>query len=178
MNRIFGYLIGLFFLSFAACNLDRADVTLDVGEVEGLRPIYSANWQEIGSLPAQSIGRLGKIYYKDSLIYVAESGRGIHVIDNHDPFNPTPIHFIQVPGCRDIAIRSNFLYADNVTDLVVLDISNLGNVQLVKRVPGLYEDIQQSFPEAYEGYFECVDPERGKVVGWESAVLDNPQCFR
>jgi hypothetical protein len=165
-------------LVFSGCFDDREDIILYVGEVEGLRPVYSQNWKEISSLPVQPIQRLGKIYYKDQRIYVTEATKGIHIIDNTDPANPKPIHFIQVPGCRDIAIKNNVLYADNVVDLVALDISDLNNVTLLKRVPDMYDQLDQEFPEAYEGYFECVDPEKGTVVGWEPATLTNPQCQR
>ncbi|MBK7408999.1 MAG: hypothetical protein IPL49_09725 [Saprospirales bacterium] len=158
------------------CLTDSETTKLAVGEVEGLRPIYSQDWQDIQSLDARPVNNLGKIYYKDSTIYVTESGWGIHVIDNTNPYQPVRIKFLQIPGCKDIAIKGNILYADNVTDLVALDISNLNNIVLLKRIEGLYPEVDQLAPEAYEGYFECVDPSKGAVVGWETALLDNPQC--
>lgn len=162
----------------SACLNDRENTKLAVGEVEGLRPVYSQNWKDIQSLDPRPVGHLGKIYYKDSTIYVAESGWGIHVIDNSDPYHPVRIKFLQVPGCKDIAIKGNILYADNVTDLVAIDISDLDNIALLKRVEGLYPEVDQNSPESYEGFFECVDPGKGAVVGWETAILDNPQCFQ
>ncbi|MCB9283748.1 MAG: hypothetical protein H6563_06695 [Lewinellaceae bacterium] len=162
----------------AGCLTDSETTRLAVGEVEGLRPIYSQDWKDIQSLEARPVHNLGKIYYKDSTIYVTESGWGIHVIDNSDPYHPERIKFIQIPGCKDVAIKGNILYADNVTDLVAIDISNLDNIVLLKRIEGLYPEVDQLAPEAYEGYFECVDPTKGAVVGWETALLDNPQCVQ
>jgi hypothetical protein len=162
----------------AGCLTDSETTRLAVGQVEGLRPVYSQDWKDIQSQAPRPVGKLGKIYYKDSTIYVAESGWGIHVIDNSDPANPVRIRFLQIPGCRDVAIRGNILYADNVTDLVAIDISDLDNIVVLKRVEGLYEQLDQETPEAYEGYFECVDPTKGAVVGWETALLDNPQCWQ
>ena len=107
-----------------------------------------------------------------------ESSWGVHVIDNTDPYSPQRIRFLQIPGCRDVAIRGNLLYADNVTDLVVIDISDLNDIALLNRVEGLYPEVDQQTPEAYEGYFECVDPSKGAVVGWETALLDDPQCWQ
>jgi len=34
------------------------------------------------------------------------------------------------------------------------------------------------FPAGYSGYFECVDSEKGVVIGWEEATLSNPECWR
>lgn len=169
-------LLGGFLLT--GCLQDRESSRLAVGVVEGLRPVYSQEWQDIRALDPRPVGKLGKIYYKDSTIYVTESGWGVHVIDNSNPYQPVRIKFLQIPGCRDVAIKGNILYADNVTDLVAIDISNLDNITLLKRVEGLYPELDQESPEAYEGYFECVDQTKGAVVGWETALLDNPQCWQ
>ena len=162
--------------------IEISDRTVE-GEVEGVRPIYAAtninNWDVITPLPAQPIQNLGKIYYKDNFIFVNERFRGIHIIDNNDPTNPIPVQFIEVLGNEDIAIKGNFLYADNMTDLVVLNISNLDNIQEVNRVKGLYPDVSANpFPEGFSGFFECVDESLGTVIGWEEATLLNPNCFR
>ncbi len=153
----------------------------EIGIVEGVRPIYSSSedWNIISSKGPQPIQSLGKIYYKDQHIYVNERFKGIHIIDNSNPSNPVPIKFIEVLGSEDIAIKGNFLYVDNITDLVVLDISNLQNIQEINRVANLYPDAgQATFPLGYTGFFECVDDTQGIVVGWETTILDNPTCWR
>jgi len=163
-----------------ACELIDFDNIEDVGIQEGVRPIYADfdGWDEIVSLPAQPIENLGKIYYKDPYIFVNERFKGIHVFDNSDPSQPMPLVFIQIYGSEDIAISGNILYADNYTDLVAIDISDLNNVQVVSRVEDLYTRSSKAFPEGYSGYFECVEEGRGFVVGWEEAELLNPKCVR
>ncbi len=169
------------FLFFSACIFDtNLEEPSEIGEVEGLRPVYvnPSEWQDIESTAVKAIQQLGKIYYKSGKIYVTEKGKGIHVIDNADPANPEIIQFLQIPGCRDIAIKGNILYADNVTDLVAIDISDLDEIKVTKRIKDLYSQTDQLYPEAYEGYFECVNTELGMVIGWEPATLNNPECRR
>lgn len=173
----------ILFLSLAliqACEVLNFGETEPVGTVEGLRPIYvpELDWDEIKVSEPRPIEFLGKIYYKDNLIYVNERNKGFHVIDNSDPTNPTPLKFIQVYGSEDIAIKGNMLYADNVSDLVTIDISDLENLSVVNRVRGLYPDSKKEYPEGYSGYFECVDATQGIVIGWEEATLENPSCLR
>lgn len=145
---------------------------------EGLRPIYYQGTGDIRALPPQPIERLGKIYYKSPFIFMNERYKGIHIVDNSNPETPQKVAFIQIPGNQDISIKGNYLYADNFTDLVCLDISDYNNPTEVSRVPDLYTDGGGQFPEEYVGYFECVDESLGLVIGWESAMLDNPKCWR
>ncbi len=162
------------------CDVIEFEDTEEVGIVEGVRPIYAPaeNWDEIIATDPQPIRNLGKIYYKDPYIFVNERYKGIHILDNTDPANPIAIGFIQITGNEDIAIKGNILYADNVTDLVAIDISNLQNIELKSRTKDLYSSRKKSFPDGFSGYFECIDPNKGIVVGWESVSLENPSCIR
>lgn len=157
-------------------------VSEDISETlieEGLKPIYAPNadWQTIRTTAPVPIRKLGKIYYKDNHIFVNELYEGIHIIDNSDPSNPTFVKFIHIVGSKDIAIKGNYLYADNVNDLVVLNIENLENIRLENRVSALYPASAQSHPQAYQGFFECADENR-IVIGWEEASLQNPKCWK
>ncbi len=169
------FLVSIFI--FVAC--ERVDDE-DIQTIEGLRPIYaSGNWQDIAVSGPEPIDNLGKIYYKDGILYVNERNRGIHVYDNTDPLNINALKFINIPGNRDIAIKGNTLYADNGKDLVAIDISNFENIKVVNRVSNIYPDRTfLNYPENYIGYFECVDAEKGTVIGWEEATLTNPECWR
>ena len=166
----------MFTLILSSCGDD------DVGNftAEGVRPVYIQPEEAtvITSLPAQPIGQLGKIYYKDNLIYVGEQGEGVHIIDNTDPFSPERIGFIRIPGNIDIVIKGNYLYGDNYRDLITLDITDVNNVQEVGRVADVYPEMPQTHPYFYSGYFECVDASKGFVMKWEPATLSNPDCFR
>ena len=167
-------------LVISSCEIIQFNTVEPVGTVEGVRPVYTdANgWDDITATDPQPIENLGKIYYKDSYIYVNERNKGIHVIDNTDPANPLRIRFIQVIGSEDIAIKGNILYADNITDLVAIDISDLEAIKVTSRLKGLYSVDKKDYPEGYSGYFECVDPTKGIVIGWEDAILENPGCLR
>ena len=167
-------------MPFFSCITGVEEPSTEPLQVEGLKPVYinENEAQVVKSLPPQAIKRLGKIYYKDATIYVNESNLGVHVIDNTDPANPVKKKFLQIPGCRDIAIKGNYLYADNIGDLITIDISDLDNPKIVKRLPGIQAGVNQNFPELYEGYFECVEDGKGVVIGWEEVTLTDPKCWR
>ena len=154
--------------------------TEEPNTVSGLQPVYvtPAEAHHIYAGPPRNIVKLGKIYTKPPLIYLNESGMGVHVVDNSNPSNPHRIAFINIPGNQDIAIKNNYLYADNAGDLVTLDISNLENVVEVNRIANLYPLTQSAYPLDYNGYFECVDSTKGIIVGWIPATLEDPKCFR
>jgi len=167
-------------LLIGGCEVIDFENTEEIGVVDGVRPIYvaSENWDEIISTDPQPIKNLGKIYYKDPYIFVNERYKGIHILDNTNPSNPVALRFIQIVGNEDIAIKGDILYADNITDLVAIDISNFQAIEVKSRIKDLYSNSKKSFPDGFSGYFECVDSEKGIVVGWESATLDNPKCVR
>lgn len=155
--------------------------TEEVGEVNGIKPIYT-DLESLTEYPMESpqpIVKLGKIYYKDPYIFVNESARGVHIIDNSNPLEPKKISFLKVLGNNDIAIKGNYLYADNLSDLVVFDISDISDIKFVNRVKDLYPNEDGLFlPAGYNGYFECYDEGKGALIGWENTVLNNPTCFK
>lgn len=146
-------------------------------EIEGWKPLYgtTAEQQNIFSDAPRTMQDPGRIYIKDQYIYVNDLGKGIHVIQNGDPANPTKIAFWNIPACSDMAIKGHVLYANNGTDLVALDISNPTQISLLKRLEGVFP--VQNFPPM-EGYFECYDPTKGVVTAWVKATLKNPECYR
>ncbi len=175
------FLFLLFLLApFLTCIPDEDLPTPEPVLVKGIKPVYltSTEATAVKSLPPQAIKRLGKIYYKDATIYVNEGNLGVHIIDNADPTNPVKKRFLQIPGCTDIAIKGNILYAGNSGDLIAVDISDLNNPRIVKRLSGILMGTGQQFPEFYEGWFECVEEGKGVVIGWEPAELTNPKCWR
>ena len=60
----------------------------------------------VGPMPIKSVG---KIYYKDEMMFVNEPGEGIHIIDNQNPSSPVPMKFLKIPGNFDLAIKGNTL---------------------------------------------------------------------
>jgi hypothetical protein len=171
MKKIF--LISFVFLLFFNGN--------NVFKVDGYRPVYVPKEEAkvIKVLPPRDVITQGKIYVKDNYIFVDDVNQGIHVIDNSDPRHPQKIAFIQIYGNHDIAVKGNTLYADNMDDLVAIDISDMQSPTLVKRVEGVYKMPNQHFPEdlPFQTYFECPDPSKGLIVGWIPAELENPKCY-
>lgn len=149
----------------------------------GYKPIYIAT-ELVYKVTVQSPQKLknpGKIYIKDNYLFVNEVGKGIHVFDNTDKTKPVALSFIAIQGNIDIAVKGTTLYADNLTDMVAIDISNPANARVVKRLPSTFPNVVKAYPDVLDTYFECVDPSKGTVVGWEKITLDPnhlPDCFR
>ena len=164
---------------FSSCFVEPEE-SITPQSVTGLRPMYidAAKAQVIETIGPQPILRLGKIYFKDQTIYVNENNMGVHVIDNTDPMAPVKTKFIAIPGCHDVAIKGNIMYADNVGDLIAIDITNIDQPVVVKRLPNAQSLGAGGFPEFYEGWFECVDEDLGVVIGWEETLLEDPKCWR
>lgn len=142
----------------------------------GKRPVYIAlsELRSIGNEPPQPIHLSGTIFLQDTLFFILEQGKGVHVFNIKDSLNSINLAFFRIPAITDFVISGNLLYADSWKDLVVIDISNLQQIQETDRLidainPALY-------PPLYEGIFECVDESKGAVIDWEDATLENARC--
>lgn len=89
---------------------------------------------------AQPIKQIGKIYKKDSWVFITEKYKGIHIIDNTNPASPLKAGFIRVPGCIDISMKNNSLYADNSVDLVTIDMSTLPQISVTGRIKNVFPE--------------------------------------
>jgi hypothetical protein len=102
----------------------------------------------------------GKIYVFGNTIFQNDLGKGIHLIDNSNPATAKRVAFIELMGNTDIAIKGNYLYANNYNDLVVLDISDVTALKEVKRFKWAFNtlDVQRPYPWVAPpdtGYYEC-----------------------
>jgi len=139
-----------------------------------LAPVYMTT-EEIRSSfefrePAD-LSRPGKIYLYGSYLFVNESGKGVHIINNSDRKNPVSIGFVNIPGNYDMAVKGNILYADNYVDLLAIDISNVNDIKMVKRLEGV-------FNEHYYLDFGLNNQE-SVVIAYEeidTVWYDNPEC--
>lgn len=143
------------------------------------RPVY-ATPEELTRIETQTprpLRKPGKIYVRDNYLFVNELGEGIHIINNIDPTKPKKIAFLSILANYDLAVKGNYLYADNGRDLVVFDISKPSSITTVKRIEKAIP--QYDFPPYQNIYFECVDIKKGTVVSWEKvSVSARPACFR
>ena len=142
------------------------------------RPIYAsyAEARTVQTLAPQPLKNVGKIYVKDNYLFINDVGTGIHIMDNRDPAKPVQLAFISILGNQELAIKDSILYADNLTDLVALNIANPRNVRLVKRIENVFA--YSAYPVATNVRFECADPGKGAVIRWEKAAVENPMCYR
>lgn len=151
----------------------------NIDQVEGLIPIYLelSEAKTVRLENARALKNPGKIYTYQQYLFVNEVNEGIHIIDNADPISPQQIGFIKIMGNIDIAIKGNALYADNFDDLVAIDLTNVNDIKISKRIKGVYK-LNTAVPGERDVYFECPEPEKGVVVGWRPAILKNPRCYR
>lgn len=174
-------LLALFgLISFSSCwrTVDVEPMRKFPAKADGWAPIYSKDTSanKIRSVDPVPIEKGGKIYVKGNTLYQVENGKGIHVIDISQPEHPKKLSFITVLGAQEMAVKGNLLYANNLNDMVVLDITDISNIKQADRLSNVFHLVDPHNPPA-SGYFECPDDEKGKVIGWEAKTIDSPKCF-
>jgi hypothetical protein len=121
---------------------------------------------------SEEIIQPGKIYFKDNYIFVNESLKGIHVIDNNNPSEPVFVSFIEIPGNVDMAIKDSILYADSFIDLVALDISDIYDIKEVGRIDSIFPYTLPPVLDNNDLPFGIVEADKGIVVGWETKEIE------
>lgn len=102
----------------------------------------------------------GKIYYRDSYIFVNEKYKGVHIINNTNPTNPIGEGFIIAPGCIDMAVKGDVIYLDNSVDLVAFDLTTK---QVTKRIENIFPEPASPDNWIYNGS----RPSESVIVGWD-----------
>jgi hypothetical protein len=126
------------FFTLSGCVKDTLETTYTYTMA---RPVYKTSEEvrsAIKNQPAAPVSAPGKMYIQGNYIFLNEINKGIHIINNADPANPVNEAFITIPGCEDMAVLGNTLYADCYTDLMVIDISNPKSVALKHYIPNLF----------------------------------------
>ena len=145
----------------------------------GYKPIYTTaeDISKVEIMAAEPLAEPGKIYVFDPYLFINEIGEGIHIIDNSDPKNPKNLSFISIRGNYDIAVKGNWLYADNLSNLLVFDISDPKAPKLSKTIANAIP--VSNYPPHQNVYFECAETKNGVVIGWEKVPMaEQPRCFR
>ena len=142
-------------------------------------PVYmsSAEKNNIATSNARTTENSGKIYALGNYIFQNDLNKGIHIIDNTDRAHPKKIAFLNIPYSTEFAVRGNYIYANNLNDLVVIDIRDITNPAVVKRMENAFPYVNQQYPQE-SGYFVCPDPAKGIVVNWELQTVKAPNCRR
>lgn len=153
--------------------------SFDVENVEGMVPVYASDLL-IEQEEPRSIDNPGKILSYGSYLLINDVGAGIHVVNNTDPANPESLFFVSIPENNDLTIYNDVLYADNGADLVGLSFTETGfeEVSRVKYVFAEEGSPGQEYPPQNDVYFECVDQDKGEVVGWIKGTIAKPDCYK
>lgn len=153
-------------------------------EVDGWKPVYQTDAQvrQVEYQSPRPMSNPGKIMTFGNFLMVTEKGRGIHLVDNSNPGAPRMVGFLSIPGCSELHFRSPILYTDNYGDLISVDLTDPTQPRIIQRLAGAFPaGVQQvnEPPRTGSGrvYFECVDPAKGVVVGWERTRIKKPECY-
>jgi hypothetical protein len=142
----------------------------------GKKPVYAtlAELRDIKSESPRPITLSGTIFLRDTLLFILEQKKGIHVFSVADPGNTVALTFLSIPAITDFTLSGNRIFADSWRDLVTIDISDLLNIREIDRQTGVFTPLLS--PPLFSGIFECVDESKGAVVDWVDAELENARC--
>ena len=153
---------------------------------EGYIPVYSQDVSTLKTItagPARTTVNGGKVYTVGNLLFQVEQDSGIHVINYSNPSSPQKLGFIRSFLCKELAVKNGFIYTNNLSDLVVIDINNPSNIKEAGRTADVFPDLGLQYPPKSANqfgriYFECPDPKKGVVVAWKKQTINNPKCWR
>ena len=148
-------------------------------------PVYTTNTASIKAItagPARSTVNAGKIYTAGNILYQVEQDSGIHVINYANPSSPQKLGFIRSFLCKEVTVKNGLIYTNNFSDLVVIDVSTINNVREVARTTDVFPDLALQYPPKPNPqttiYFECPDPKKGIIIGWQLKSIDHAKCRR
>lgn len=160
----------------------------NVGKVETYVPIYSdrATAEVIQYLPPQPFEKGGKIATYQGKLYQVEEDKGIHILTpNTGSGAAIKIGFISIPMCKEVTLKDGFIYTNNISDLITINLSTLlasapsanNVVTVANRQRNVFAALViNQVPTAPSGsYFECADANK-LVIRWEVKTIDNPKC--
>lgn len=167
-------LYSLLSLTCVSCIIDEA---APPDKVEGYAPVYITRTGADTVLFAQpkNTVQAGKIVLHGNILYQVEQYYGIHIIDLTDPEHANKIGFYEIFGCTELTLQGSYLYTNSGNDFLVIDISMPEQPRVADYKAGYFSGISFPPPPA-NGYFECPDPAKGIVAGWEKKTLNRPQC--
>jgi len=172
MKNILGIgILLLMTLSFQSCFEDECE---SVHTYTRYDPVYvtleDIRTNNISLLQGQALENPGKLYLYKNYILINEQGKGIHFYDNADVQSPRHVGFISIHGNFDMAIKDDILYADNIIDLLAIDISTVKQPVLVDRQLDAFVSYENS--NGYVSHYL-----NSKVVSQEDCRTNNGGIF-
>jgi hypothetical protein len=144
------------------------------GAQQGYQPIYGTLNELTQIEAARTPKEVGKIYSYRHYLLINEVGEGIHLYNNSNPESPQPLGFLALAGNTEMSVVQDVLYVNHRADLVGLRITDQNDVQEVSRIQDVWS---VDVPPERGYYFECVEPEKGQVIGWRFTTIENPKCY-
>lgn len=142
-----------------SCNENEETALFAVPQIKKLSDIRAS----VKVKSAKTTNSDGKVYVTENLLFYIAQESGVHIFSNTNPANPTNLVFLEIAGVHDIAVKGNYLFADNYVDLLVFDISNINNITLVKTV----ENTFTYYPEY---------PEDAEYFAWDEWASEGEIC--
>lgn len=164
------FFFSILILSFVACTDKDDSLYADYLVAKPLTISKAEFKNSVKILPPRFIEESGKIYAYKNLIFINDKYQGAHVINNSNPKSPSKIAFIKIPGNVDISVKNDLLYADSLTDLVVIDISNMEDFRVVNRLENVLNGYV-NWPTDVD-IFDNVDYDYEKeiLIGWQTVT--------
>lgn len=140
-----------------------------------LDPVYISQAElddGISSSGPRELERPGIIYSYGKYLLINEYQKGIHLIDNSDPSNPTPISFIDIAANEHFAVFKNQIQANRYNALVTIDITDPQNPVEKNRIESAFEEFYFQEGRGYLAYYresdqsqvlDCADPNFNSV---------------
>lgn len=170
----------LLIILFSSCVRDNQQNSNNRTDTEAFVPIYAsllANTDTISLEGVRSTVRAGKIYAYSNYIFQNEENEGIHIVDNSDTDRPKKIAFLRIPFNTEIAVKGDYVYANNNSSLMVIDMQDPLHPAIVRTVKDVFPARYQEYPPE-RGAFVCPDSSKGKIVYWELRTVKTANCRR
>ncbi len=170
MKKNFYLLLFIVSIAFVSCEKNDDSKYKDYQVARALKVSKTEFKNGVDVIAPMPIEESGKIYAYKNYIFVNDKYRGVHVIDNSDPSDPKKVSFIKIAGNVDISVKDDYLYADSITDLIVLDISDVNNITIVNRLENVLRD---NIVWPFEADFiedSSIDYENEIIIGWETVT--------
>lgn len=158
-------LTGIFFtVTFSACLRDECETTRTFVRFDPVYKLPADVRVGMSTEGPRALRETGKIYVFGQYLFINERNEGIHVVDNSNPAAPQQIAFWSIPGNGDMAIRGQYLYANQYVDLLTIDISDLQNPHIVCRSESAFQ------PYGY-------DPQQGYLLDYvQTEITETISC--
>lgn len=144
--------------------------------VEAFVPVYGdVSHSEIKLMLPKTVHNPGKIYVYGKYLLINEIKKGIHIYDNLEPSSPKAIGFIQLLGNTDMAMKDNILYADHMGNLIAITTDDFASLEKRGSLP--INNWEMGLPPPSGSYFECIDTNKGFVIGWKKVQMNKPDCY-